>query len=299
MTSIVQELQRESYSSGKSISDLLRMALVVAKKLKVKEFEQWIDAELNGYKGDRSDIPDYREVIGEIKAFNPYNGWIPVVIYDEKMFGILSRRKISQPITQLEHLVTLNDTLTVSYPNSIELEIMRLTECDFRAKLFIGKAQVEGIIETVRNIVLNWALQLEEDGILGDDLSFSKEEKQLAAASKYNINHFHGPVTQSQIQQDSSQSTQTMLNNSFDKEALIKLIEVLKGNIGQVPLSAEEKTIFDSNLAIIEHQLKNSEVKKPIVLNALASIRNILEGATGSIIASGLIYQLGLFLSSN
>ena len=229
MGSIILELQRESYDSSKSISDLLRKAFVVAKKLKIIEFEQWINAELNGYKGMYSKVPDYREIVGEIKAFNPYRGWIPVVIYDSKMYTLLTRRKINQPITQLEHLVEQNNTLTVNYPNDIEIQIMNFTQTDFPVKLFIDKTQVEGIIETVRNIVLNWALKLEEDGIMGDSLSFSNEEKKLAAASKYNINHFHGPVTHSQFQQDSPESSQKIINNdAFDISTLSDFIKVLK-----------------------------------------------------------------------
>jgi len=75
-----------------------------------------------------------------------------------------------------------------------------------------------------------------------------------------------------------------------------KLQKVLKSNIEQVPLTSDEKSIIDLKVSTIEQHLHNSSVKKPVILEALTSIRNILEGTAGSIIASGLIYQLGLFL---
>jgi AbiTii-like protein len=43
-----------------------------------------------------------------------------------------------------------------------------------------------GILETVRMVILNWTLKLEEDGILGEGLSFSSSEKQTASEHTYN-----------------------------------------------------------------------------------------------------------------
>ena len=57
MSSLVFELQRDALNRNASVSDLLRKALVVSKKLKISEFEKWVTNELNGYS---EDIPDYR-----------------------------------------------------------------------------------------------------------------------------------------------------------------------------------------------------------------------------------------------
>ena len=73
MSSIVIELQQESLNKNISISDLLRKALVVAKKLKISDFEEWITNELNGYE-KAEDIPAYRYVAGSVKAWNPHHG---------------------------------------------------------------------------------------------------------------------------------------------------------------------------------------------------------------------------------
>ena len=78
MSGIVLELQREALSKDANIESLLRKAYVIAKKLKLKEFEDWIQLEQNGY-GSR-EVPEYRYVQGQIKARNPYYGWIPVVL---------------------------------------------------------------------------------------------------------------------------------------------------------------------------------------------------------------------------
>ena len=59
MDKIVIELQREALKSDFDIMNLLRKAYLVARKLKLQEFEDWVNNELNGYK-DADKIPDYR-----------------------------------------------------------------------------------------------------------------------------------------------------------------------------------------------------------------------------------------------
>jgi len=61
--------------------------------------------------------------------------------------------------------------------------------------------EIVGIIETVKTIILNWALKLEEDGILGQGMTFSSKEQEKATSSPAShVTNFYGPVGQSQIQ---------------------------------------------------------------------------------------------------
>ena len=70
MTPIVLQLQQESLDRSVSVTDLLRKSLVIARKLKLCEFESWINSELRGY-GPQEKIPDYRRVKGSVKFWNP------------------------------------------------------------------------------------------------------------------------------------------------------------------------------------------------------------------------------------
>ena len=82
MTSLVTELQREALDRSVPAADLLRKALVAARKLKIEGIQSWLKSELNGY-SNSEEIPEYRSVHGEIKALNPYNGlWMPIMFPD-------------------------------------------------------------------------------------------------------------------------------------------------------------------------------------------------------------------------
>lgn len=80
---IVIELQKQAIDTKSDVVSLLRKAYLVARKLDIKDFSEWINNELNGYT-DYDKIPDYREIRGQVKAWNPYHGWIPVIIFQSE-----------------------------------------------------------------------------------------------------------------------------------------------------------------------------------------------------------------------
>ncbi len=192
--SLVLELQRAAMERDQHVSDVLRKANVVAAKLKLTDFQGWCKSELHGYVG--SDIPAYRVVKGALKAFNPYNGWIPVVMEDSASQDALSNRAIAQPIGELEDIAAnkKDGRLQVPLPHDILLSVFGESESfqlGMVPTLLVGKSQVVGILDSVRNQILDWSLTLEQSGILGEGLTFSKEEVKKAVAT-YNIGHFHG-----------------------------------------------------------------------------------------------------------
>jgi hypothetical protein len=60
MSSLVLELQRAAMDPSRRIVDILRMAVVVAKKLGLAEFKEWCEKELRGYEKEKT--PSYRRV---------------------------------------------------------------------------------------------------------------------------------------------------------------------------------------------------------------------------------------------
>ena len=70
----------------------------------------------------------------------------------------------------------------------------------------LARTQVTKIIDVVRTTILEWALRLEGEGILGDGLTFTQEEKEKAAAStNIHIDTFQGilgNVSHSEVHQN-------------------------------------------------------------------------------------------------
>lgn len=295
MSSLVEELQRDAYNQTSDVSNLLRKAYVVARKLKVKELEKWINLELNGYTAGDTEIPEYRKLSGVIKAWNPYHGWIPVLMDNDSMDELLTNRKTNQPITELEDMLQKDELISMKFPSSLEARLSRFAGFETEFRLFIPKSQLKKIIETVVNIILNWSLQLEEDGIMGEGLSFSRQEKDTASDKGYTINFVNGSINNSQIQQNSNDSVQNMQSETLDTDKVVELIDLIKKNINQIELKDEEKENIKKSVACVESEIDKKNPKASIIKESFSSIRNILEGVTGSIIASGILYNLNLF----
>ncbi|MBW4558209.1 MAG: hypothetical protein KME59_20210 [Trichormus sp. ATA11-4-KO1] len=188
MTSLVLELQRDALESSVSVLNLLRKALVVAKKLGIEEFKQWVELELDGY-SEEVNIPDYRLLVGELKARNPYHGWIPVILGNApEIAETISKIYIKQPISEIEELVkSESDVKIMHLPKKIELLLIQMLDLPLQPVLHFSKINLSGILEATRNIVLKWSLKLEDDGIIGEGLTFSAKEKQIAQAAHYTI----------------------------------------------------------------------------------------------------------------
>jgi len=221
VSSIIFEIQKESMDSNTKLSNILRKALLIATKLELDNFKEWINSELNGYK-KRQKIPFYRKVKGTVKAFNPYNGWIPVMVHNTDIYDLISTRNISQPVSELEYLKDkeLEDgILQVPIPPDVNQKLFSNSE-EYRLgmipTLLIDQCQIAGILDSVRNEVLNWSLELEKQGILGEGMSFSTEEIKMAN-SVININTFKGvlgDVSSSNVQLGDYSSIYDALKNN-------------------------------------------------------------------------------------
>ena len=190
MTSLVNQLQREALDRSVRTADLLRKALVAARKLNIEDIQPWLKSELNGYTNSE-EIPEYRSVRGEIKAFNPYNGiWMPIMFPESSanLHRSLTNRKCGQSVAELEDLLASESRmLTMPYSSEVSARLTRMIDLDSLPVLVVSGAKLRGILDTTRTAVLEWALQLEEQGVTGEGFTFSTEEQTAAAGVVFNI----------------------------------------------------------------------------------------------------------------
>ncbi|SFR71212.1 AbiTii domain-containing protein [Anaeromicropila populeti] len=217
---IVLELQEEALKSDADILSLLRKSSLIARKLDLKDFQEWIYSELNGYK-NTDNLPDYRYIRGDLKALNPVHGWVPVVISgeEEKRFSI---RKIYDSIPSINSLLVSNDKQLNLSLSGKEIDLLN-KYIPFKTTyiILISPNSVSNIIEQVKNRILDWSITLEEYRILGDNLSFTTDEKEKAKNEPQIVNYisnFYGPVTDTQFQQGTTNSKQK-LKKTLPKQA--------------------------------------------------------------------------------
>jgi hypothetical protein len=166
--SLVANFQKDVLDPDKSVTNVLRMAKVISAKLGLNDIEEWIGAELNGYPDDKSP-PDYRHAGGTLEALDPYRGW-----------------KIVQQ-ERVDFSPKTNYPLEGAYSSAMQRGV-------FSGIVF------NGMVEAVRDRLLDWSLELEKRGITGDDMSFDEREKDAAHNPIFNIQTaIFGNVSQTNV----------------------------------------------------------------------------------------------------
>ena len=216
---------------------------------------------------------------------------------DPKEAEILSKRKINQSIGELDSITENNKNRELQVPFSQDIinSIMKSMDIPLHSVLFVSYTEVIKILNVVRNTVLNWSLQLEKEGILGEGMSFSKKEKQIADKATYQITNYIGSMQNSQLQQDSSGAIQK-LNIGINIDDLLAFITELNKSIDKLDLEENEKQKLITEIGTIENQSNSLKPKQKIIFESLKTLRTILEGMAGNVIAAGLLSKLGQFL---
>jgi hypothetical protein len=282
MPALVPELVDMASTPAVSTADLLRRALVVARRLAVPELVDWINSELTGYKS--GEVPDYRQLRGQLVAENPYRGAIPFFAPPE-MAELLAGFSVRQSIPELAHLQDSETGIFSHFAADIEQTLMRMMRessgVAMRPALKFSTVQIEGLIETVRSRILDWALDLEGRGIIGEGMSFTSQEKQAVQEQHY---HF-GNVSGSQIQISSNGSTQTQANTTgADLEALRGLVEALGAALDRGTVQGDAADELRAELATLKAQAASPKPKWEIIKATARTIKTVAEGAAGNIL---------------
>lgn len=295
MTGLVLELQRDALNKSVDVGDLLRKALVISRKLDQPDIRKWIELELYGY-GELSgketgEYAPYRLIKGELICYNPYNGWIPLDVANHEFAELLRRRYIGQSLAQIEDIVKEeNESIVMKFSGKMKSMLMGMMTLPLEPAVSINRQNVVGIIDSVRNKILEWSLQLEERGIKGENMSFSQEEKITANTITHTTINNIGSMNNSQLQQHSS-GTQSIVNKDGTIE-VEKILDAITSVIEQLKLSENSENELRVEIETIKIQLASPKPKQSVIKDCLLSAKNILEGAAGNILATGIASQI-------
>lgn len=157
--------------------------------------------------------------------------------------------------------------------------------------------------------LLNWAAM----GVIELTHWGLKEVEQALSSPDQPTEHFPalviaqnymqvGSITNSQVQQGTSGSTQLL--TSAEQDDVRKLTSELRAALGELDLDTETTAEVQADLAVIDAQLTSPRPKANIIREALSSTRAVLEGAAASGLATaapqipGLIEHLGHVIGS-
>lgn len=264
------------------VSDLLRYAKSIAMKLNITDAHGWIDDELDGYmSGTKNDVPEYRWLNGCWQGQDQYGYWKDIVFSREQDRAAVCKAPVGYAIGMLEQLHKNNEALAFSGIEEIRAMIIRggvIVDARWR----VGSAQIWTIIERVRNIVLNWALQLEQAGVTGEGFQIAQRERSNSSAmsKQYFIQNVGviGDVS------GGSMTNQQRASLGVDLSAIAEAIRQARHYLPDLPPT----TAHALKPAIDELEREAPTASPSRMKELLGSIRTILEGAAGTVVAEGL-----------
>lgn len=304
MSSLVFELQQEMLRKDSDILTVLRKAHLIAKKLNLLEFDSWIVSELNGYDPNKKeDIPSYRKVYGTLKIQNPYRGWIPIVFQcDNEMEHQLSEDKLYCSISEIIELkrqaVDANaKEFHLCFSGELARSIMKHMENNptlLPMCLSISTHHLQDIIERVKNCILEWTLTLESKGILGENMSFSVKEAEVAQTIPQQVHNYYGNV----VIGDANDSQFVSGNNNtniYNSEEMLSKITEIRNQLKKEKIDESDRNEMLELVDDVEDKInknKKTSVIKSVCVGLKDFAINVCANVTAALITS-MIQNLG------
>lgn len=269
MSGLVESIQSDAINPSISVSTLLRKVKLAAAKLQLKSVEEWVECELNGYRG-RGDVPEYRKIQGQPMAFNPYRGWIPIA-GNPKTIRAISTASTSQSIATIEDLVSSpnpNDVMQHPLAPEIVRAINGGHDSEFtQMAIIISRSDVVAILDVVRSKILDWAIELERNGITGDGVSFDDKERAQAKSTGTIVNIGTIGAFSGNLGHGNASGSISSVQTVNEAAVFDQLADALRAEIGDEP----------ARLALISAvaEMKKSKSDRPSFAKAYAEFMSL------------------------
>lgn len=203
--SLLRDIQDAAVDGSSDLETLLRKCRILASRLQNEDFKFWVQSELDGYKNDRL-VPDYRKFQG-----NPYgnfsgfagrqlkNALIPESCIPKKYRDQLTAIELREGVGSLIDLV--KDCNTGSIQKIWPADAYRLFGHQIyenmhllQAWIPIPKNLLVGILSTVRNRILNFALEIESSNPDAGEAALNQRPIPEERVSQIVNNYIFGTV---------------------------------------------------------------------------------------------------------
>lgn len=287
-TGIVLELQRDCLDQNVSATTILRKAKVIAAKLDLGDLLSWINSELNGYQCSANELPEHRKGTGQPKFLNPYHGWRPIQTSDDWFGQAVRTVSFFQSASEIESLL-LNEsssTLIMYYPPIIEEAIQKQLPARMETGLHFSKSEAIRVLDFIRNKTLEWSLELESRGVIGDGMSFDQKDRKEASAV---TNHIYGGNfgVLGNVAGDSTSSGFVSISGNLSGEKIELLASQIRETLPALPEGVQ--AALEQPLSALEGEGEKATPSQGVVATALTSVKNALEGAAGNLAAAGIL----------
>lgn len=297
-SSMVGRLLTDIADPNASVSVILRTAKIMATRLGQADALTWIERELKGYtEVVDDDFPKYRQLHGSLQSLNAYHGWQIVRFPNPEQEHRYTFCPIGVSIGVLEQQLSegcsgaeFNFIITPEYRARVASLIRQQTEL----KLALDTGQLHSIVDAVRNLLLDWALGLEQAGVIGSDMTFSPHERREAAGVTHQVFNISNVGVLGDVGGRARVNNQ--LSTGIDHASVLALLQQARAHLGSLP--DDQRHQAEPVLMEIETEVIRAQPDSSALLRNLLSLRAICEGAVGNLAASGIVALIGSIIGA-
>ena len=289
MAKLVEELQKDCISPVYSYANLFQKAYFIAKKLEQNDMIEFLKNEIDGY--GHNNVPDYRYVNVVYKANGNSRQWMPIIIPVNSRLAQYQHVPVKQSVAEIESYLNLKDDAIIC-PISAELHTLfeeLMPEYSFMdICAHYSKHQYKAFLEKGKRLLIDWSIDLEEKGILGEDYKFTEQEKENAKVMTINN---YGSINGSNIIDHMEGSSATINNTTgFDFNAVQILLEQIQSCVKGIGLTPEKEVEMETAI----QQAKKGVIEKSthIVKSTMKKIYEICQTKAANFIAIGIMTQI-------
>lgn len=237
--SLLRDIQNSAVDANEPIGTILRKCKILAARLGNSEFKAWVENELNGYY-KKELIPEYRTLGVACKGHfsggfgsSMNNAEIPMRCIPKEFRDALSTTYLAQPVSSIESLVSESDSGSVQepWPSDVTahfgLNIYQGMNC-LQAWKVIPVNSLVGILDMIRNRVLNFVLELEAEAPDAGDAPLNSRPVAQEKVQQIFHTYISGNVQNVATGSSDFEQNATISENS---ELFNKLLEALS-NVG-------------------------------------------------------------------
>jgi len=255
---LLEDIINGAITNTEPVSNLLRRCLVLAHRLNNEKLRLWTNKELDGY-GETDDLPEYRQMPAMSKGLFLGGGGaqisdqpLPLHVMDAEHSAIVDTLRLRQPISAYE-TAPKKQNAQIQWPPTLTARYQAAFIRGYalnRAWQEIPASVLVGLVDTVRNRVLRFALELQDElGAVDDDLA-----KLPAEAIEQSVvnNIFGGNIFIASSAQSITQISTTYVSPNNLKELTSALVTLGMGrsDIKRLEEAIEQDKIGHNDTAV-------------------------------------------------
>jgi hypothetical protein len=287
--SLLRDIQGDLSRPNEDVTTVLRKCKILAARLGSEEFVCWVEWELNGYP-DGQPTPTYRRLPTTWFGNWLGVGWsqmnnqpIPDFLFPEKFREHIHEIEFREGIAKAVPLASKGARIEEpEIAAAISRSPSARMNC-IRAWREMSGNDFQQMISAVKNRILDFVLKVEAENPAAGEAPLNSHPVPKETLDRI-VNNYFGTV--GNVAQGSHDFTQTA-NLSYERSDLERFVREFQAHLPELPLDPNQRRKTESQLATLKAQL--TDEPDPVVVRQVGrTLRNITEGAIGSLIATAV-----------